>query len=432
MTIEEVLMWVDSIYAASERSKNIEFFDLYKNSHKILQKKDKVVGDKKFYTTKLPLNFYKLVVKFIVNFVLSQPVTVSHADKNFNEFIREFHDLNSIHTHNLNVLEHACVFGKAFEHIFFDEEGKLRIRLIDGLAAIPFWDDYMELEAFIEDFRVKELDGFERRYIRAYNEEKTIEIVMNRDAIEEATEEENLFGLPIIAYKNNEFHHDVESDLTIIKDIVEELERTISDVGDIVHYHADPILVAFGQKLPDIGGTGKILNFEKGADVKYLTWDQNIDAVNWYVSKLKDLVYELSLTPKFVFDQQAVSSLSGVALKLMYSGAIIKAQEKQSMLKEGFLKRYAYLAEVYKAKTGRSVDLSQLDIDFAVTIPTNETELINNILTLYSANLISRETALQKIPYVENVKEEIQRIDSEQEDVYAEQVDKELEINEEG
>lgn len=433
MDFQEATIYADSVYAIGYHSKAIELFDLYTNNHSILKKPDKTIGDKRFRTTKLPLNFYKLVVKFICNFVFAQPVSVKHKDPEFNAFLTEFHKQNFIHRHNIALLENMSVFGTAFEHIFLNEEGKIRIRMIDGMAAVPFWDDYMELERFIEDYKVKDELLGETRYLRIYEPEITAEFVIsnNKDMKQDVTE--NVIGkIPIIAYKNNEFHRTMESDLEIIKPIVEELERIISNQGDVIHYHADPILVAFGQKLPDIGGTGKILNFEKGADVRYLTWDQNVQAVDWYYNQLKNLIFELSMTPKFVFDQQAVSSLSGVALKLMYSAALIKAQEKIAALKYGFTKRYEYLADIYYLMTGKTVDVTDLEIDFAVSVPTNESEIINNILTLYNSGLMSKETAMQKAPYIEDVQGELERLAKEQteQDIYANQLETELNMEE--
>jgi SPP1 family phage portal protein len=204
------------------------------------------------------------------------------------------------------------------------------------------------------------------------------------------------------------------------------LERVLSDFGDTIKYHADPILVAFGQKLPDLPSrTGKILNFEKGADVKYLTWNQNVDAIEYYVKQLKELIFELTMTPKILINPATVSNLSGVALRIMYSPASIKANAKELALMAGMRKRYELLAKYFELKTGREIDVNELEINFARTVPTNESELINNVLMMYSAGLISKETALQLAPYVEDPKAELEKM-NEEEDVYAKQWEEEL------
>lgn len=300
------------------------------------------------------------------------------------------------------------------------------------MAAIPYYDEFMNLEMFIEEFKIQKLDGTEQRISRVFTEETTTEFVGEKDTWLAKEENENLFGLPIIAYVNAEFHRQIISDIEQIQPLVEELERVFSDFGDTIRYHADPLLVAFGQKLPDMPArTGKILNFEKGADVKYLTWDQNVGAIEYYVKQLKELIFELTMTPKILINPATVSNLSGVALRIMYSPASIKANAKELALMAGMWKRYELLAKYFELKTGREVDMNELEINFARTVPTNESELINNVLMMYSAGLLSRETALQLAPYVEDPQKELEKMNEENEDVYAKQWEEELSEGEE-
>lgn len=65
-------------------------YDLYTNSHKIKFKKDKEIDNRVFQTSKVLLNFYKVTVKFIIDFVLQRPVKVSHPDEDFQNFILNF------------------------------------------------------------------------------------------------------------------------------------------------------------------------------------------------------------------------------------------------------------------------------------------------------------------------------------------------------
>jgi SPP1 family phage portal protein len=300
------------------------------------------------------------------------------------------------------------------------------------MAAIPYYDEFMNLEMFIEEFKVQKLDGTEQRICRVFTKDTTTEFTGEKDTWLAKEENENLFGLPVIGYVNAEFHRQIVSDIEQIQPLVEELEKVLSDFGDTIKYHADPILVAFGQKLPDLPArAGKILNFEKGADVKYLTWDQNVGAIEYYVKQLKELIFELTMTPKVLINPATVSNLSGVALRIMYSPASIKANAKELTLTSGMMKRYELLAKYFELKTGRKVDLSELDINFARTVPTNESELINSVLMMYSAGLISKETALQLAPYVEDPKAELEKMNEENEDVYVKQWEQELSQGEE-
>lgn len=424
MAENEYLKMLNSAYATSQKYYAIQMYDLYTNSHKIKFKKDKEIDNRVFQTTKVLLNLYKVTVKFIIDFVLQRPVKVSHPDEDFQNFILNFEKNNRIISYNRKLLENLCVFGQTYEHFYLDEDGEPRLRNIMGMAAIPFFDDYMELEAFIEDYKVLDENNQEKRIVRLFTNEEIEEYKNN--LILEASEENIFSQIPIISYIQ-EFHGKVISDLEDIQSLIEEYEEKLSDIGDTIEYHSDPTLVAFGQKLPNLDARkGKILNFEKGADVRYLTWNQDVEAVKWYLKELKDLIFEISMTPKVILSPTSISNISGVALSIMYSTALIKANEKQLVLKHGFTERYKLLAELYKIKTGRDINLDELEITFNVSIPANEAELVNNLLMLYNSGVISRETVMNNVPYVTDVAQETERIKEETYDVYEEQAQEEL------
>lgn len=415
---------LDSAYATSQKYYAIQMYDLYTNSHKINFKKDKEIDNRVFQTTKVLLNFYKVTVKFIIDFVLQRPVKVSHPDEDFQEFILNFEKNNRIISYNRKLLENLCVFGQTYEHFYLDENGEPKLRNIMGMAAIPFFDDYMELEAFIEDYKVLDENNKEKRIVRLFTNDGIEEY---RNNLIPETSEENIFSqIPIVGYVQ-EFHGKVISDLEDIQSLIEEYEEKLSDIGDTIEYHSDPTLVAFGQRIPNLDAKkGKILNFEKGADVRYLTWDQDVEAVKWYLKELKDLIFEISMTPKVILSPTSISNVSGVALSIMYSTALIKANEKQLVLKHGFTERYKLLAELYKIKTGKDINLDDLDITFNISIPANESELVNNLLMLYNSGVISQETVMSNVPYITDVAQETERIKEETYDVYEEQIQEEF------
>jgi len=345
--VEEIMNLLNTSYTIQQQSKAMQMYDLYYGKHKIQSKPDKVVGDEAFRTSKVMLNYYKLAVKFFVYLILSQPVKVSHPDEGFMEFLKQFHKFNQIDKHNAEILEASAVFGNAFEHIFFDDEGNLRVRLIDGMASIPFWNDYMDLEYFAEQYSEMDYNGMQHKIARIFTEDETAEYI---DGIQTSMTP-NLYGLPIVHYINDIFHRQVRTDLEDLQSIVEEMETLLSDVADTNKYHGDPLLLVFGQRLNNLQGKGKILNFEKGADAKYLTWDQNINASDWLYNKLKESFFDIAMLPRIFFDPKAMTSVSGVALKMFYMVSLVKAQEKSMNFKDGLLRRYSVLAKIYELTT---------------------------------------------------------------------------------
>ena len=412
--VEEIFNLLETSYAIQQQSKAMTMYDLYYGKHKIQSKPDKVVGDEAFRTSKVMLNYYKLAVKFFVYLILSQPVKVTHPDEGFMQFLKQFHKFNQIDKHNAEILEASAVFGNAFEHIFFDDEGNLRVRLIDGMASVPFWDDYMDLEYFAEQYSEMDYNGMQHKIARIFTEDETAEYI---DGIQTSMTP-NLYGLPIVHYINDIFHRQVRTDLEDLQSIVEEMETLLSDVADTNKYHGDPLLLVFGQRLNNLQGKGKILNFEKGADAKYLTWDQNINASDWLYNKLKESFFDIAMLPRIFFDPKSMTSVSGVALKMFYMVSLVKAQEKALNFKDGLLRRYSVLAKIYELTTNRAINLDDLNIEITVNLPTNETETINNLLMMVTGGLMTKETALKKSPYIDNPDEELAKLIENSPDVY--------------
>ena len=61
-----------------------------------------------------------------------------------------------------------------------------------------------------------------------------------------------------------------------------------------------------------------------------------------------------------------------------------------------------------------------ISCEFKFDIPSNDSEIVNNLTTLYNANTISLETLLAQSPYCYDVTQELQRL---QEDKYINKVD---------
>lgn len=432
---------LNSSYMIMHSNRTIHFYDLYRGLHRILDKSNKTVGTDKFETTKLVLNYNDPVIAFIVDFCLRNPAQVQHEDEQFNDWLQNWIKENSIHSLDRKTLENMCVYGEAFEEGYIkkgSEEPK--IRNILNTASYPYYGDDSQLDFFIESFKQYDWNNVEIQYSTMFERDK---ITPYRALLKEgepskllAVKDEILqlrFGYPIFDYINRSIEGEPVSDLEVLESIINEIEEKLSNVGDVLDYNSSPTLISIGQRVePTVkakntgNNSGRVLNMAQGSDVRYLTWDQNVSAVDWYINTLKSMIYELSLTPKIFFDSANVSNLSGVALTILYSVAIIKSTPKIENFKQGLMKRYGWLKQVYEFKTGRKVD-GMPTITITPSIPMNESELISNLTVSVDAKLISRELAMTKHPYVTNVQEEQERIQGEeQSDPYGKQFDKEI------
>ena len=111
------------------------------------------------------------------------------------------------------------------------------------------------------------------------------------------------------------------------------------------------------------------------------------------------------------------ANLAEESIRMMYTLPVLKGSMSVEYLKQGYYSRWEQIEKLLQYK-GINVD-GLLDCTFNMSIPSNETELVNNIVNLYNNNLMSIDSAIEHSPYTTDIETEIRAIqadrDSEQE-----------------
>ena len=120
------------------------------------------------------------------------------------------------------------------------------------------------------------------------------------------------------------------SDLVDIMDLNRELNEKITDISDIVNYHASPQTVIYGAKLKDLEkGANRTWALPEGAKVENLELKGDLAAANTHLDGLKKALLELSNTPEQALGtQKSLTVPSGVSLQMMYLPMIQKRDIK--------------------------------------------------------------------------------------------------------
>src|SRR5690606_3924182 len=133
-------------------------------------------------------------------------------------------------------------------------------------------------------------------------------------------------------------------------------------------YNASPLLAflnvdgAQGQQKGEQGKT-VALKGEK-ADVKYVTWDQVINAVEFEVGQLVNFIYSLTQTPNISFEEmKEMGDLSGVAFDRIFLDAHLAARTEieggyGELIQRGINLEKSLLASMEVSLRGAFGDLS--------------------------------------------------------------------------
>jgi hypothetical protein len=135
------------------------------------------------------------------------------------------------------------------------------------------------------------------------------------------------------------------SDIGDIIDINREFNEKITDMSDIINYHAAPVTVIYGAKASTIQkGARKVWSgLPKDAKIENLQLEGDLAAAREYLINLKDTLFQLGSMPKVAFGgDTAISNTSGVALAIQFAPILEHMKKKRLTYTEG-IQRINYL-----------------------------------------------------------------------------------------
>jgi SPP1 family phage portal protein len=298
-----------------------------------------------------------------------------------------------------------------------------------GDHLYPVFDDYGKMIAFGHKYTTKDVDNKEVEHFDIYTDDtfyfskraNGLWVYSNNriDYSSEFTSFKNPIGkIPVIYYSQEEYEwQDVQA-------LIDRLETKISNHADTNDYFDSPLLIAKGKivAMATKGETGKVFEMENDADMKYLTWDQAPESTKMEIDNLIRFIYQYSCTPDISFENmKSLGAFSGVALKMFFQDALMKANDRREKFGECIQRRINYLKtaiSVLDVKLKSAVTLSVKPV-FNDILPVNEQERITILSAAVEGKLMTRDTAVRQNPLVENPEEEIDALDKEKKEADA-------------
>ncbi len=162
------------------------------------------------------------------------------------------------------------------------------------------------------------------------------------------TEEENLLGeIPLVHIANESVptQYYGMSDLDGIIDLQREFNEKMTDVSDVIHYHAQPITVVLGAKVAQLEKGAKSLwaFTDHKVQVKTLEYNGDMPAANNYLKSIQGILFDVSGIPEGSLGRiQAISNTSSAALQVQFQPLVETTERKQASYGPG-LERLNYL-----------------------------------------------------------------------------------------
>ena len=388
----------------------------YNTKNKII---NRTMADPAKPNNKIANPYASYITDTLTGYFVGEPITYNSNDKTLLQDLSMIFEYNDEADENMELAKNASIFGVAYEMLYFSEEDKMiRFKPLSPKEVIPIFDKSVEgnLLAVI-------------RYYDDYNvvEDKTYTIIEVIDAVgvsryssskgsNTLTLLENYphyFGMvPVAIYKNNE---EERGDFEPVISLIDAYDTMESDSVNDFAYFVDCYLALYGftaeaedvQKMKE----NRILLMDEGTSAEWLVKNSNDTTIENMKNRLDADIHKFAKCPNLA-DKEFASNASGIAIKFKTLGTENLVAIKERKFKRGLQQRLELMSMI-SSVLREGFDWRAIDIVFTRNLPSNDVDIANMVNSL--RDIVSDETLLAQIPFVDDVQAEIERVDKQKE-----------------
>ena len=365
------------------------------------------------------INYTKAITDSYTGYMMGKPV--SFVGDNI-EDIREILDYNDIHEMMTEYLRQALIYGRAFLINYVDLEGKQRIQVLDSQECIPIYDDTIEhnllhvVRCWIDSskgelttqvqYKVEDYGPSEVRYYDATADFTTYTLTHV---------EPNHYGqCPVTVFSLNRDEMGIFKPILSLQDAANTL---ISGQIDSYEDWDSAYLVLSGLNATDEESlrTMKktkciLLPGEENCSASFLTKNISDTQAKDILDNINNKIFSIAQCPDFSDPNVFGNAASGISIKfklLNFENVCANIESEMRKAIQRMIELFCtILTLVNEEATWRDVQ-----IIFRRNLPVDIQEIVNIVNGL--RGIVSTETLLSQIPFVENAQEELEKLKSE-------------------
>jgi len=161
--------------------------------------------------------------------------------------------------------------------------------------------------------------------------------------------------------------------------------------------------------MKEVDDTGKTIH----GDAEFLTANNAAETVKIELEKLYSLIHSMSSTPDIAFENlKGLGAISGIALKLMFLDAIIKAKMNEGDNRTAIERCLNIIASGTKSTINTKLKNQELlvTVQFNAILPNDLKEAVEIATSAVAGKVWSQETAVGYLDVVEDQQKEIKKI----------------------
>ncbi len=385
--------------------------------------------------TRITCNLQQLATKRMTELITGIPVRRVYKPENerqkevaaYIEKIYERNRIDSVNIERCNMLFAGCevmTLWYAVEernNIYgFNSPLKMRCRNFSpmlGDELYPLFDEYGDMIALSVGYTRKKL-GKTVSYFDAYTADRHIKWSNEANSGWEVVEdEENALGkIPAVyTFRPTPIWEDTSR-------IVYEIEWALSRNGNYLRKNSKPVFVVFADEQITYGDEQSqdrefrsIMQYPKGSTAQYVTWQQAVENLKFYVAELRQSFFTQLQLPDWSYESMKSNPMSGESRKQLFIDAQLKVKDESGRLIEFYDREVNVVKAFAKASlpTSYHADIDALPVENVITpfTITDEKDTITNLTTANGGKpLISHRESIEMYGHSTDVDKTLREI----------------------
>ena len=203
---------------------------------------------------------------------------------------------------------------------------------------------------------------------------------------------------------------------------VYEIEWALSRNGNYLRQNSKPLFVVFADEAISYGDEKSpnkefrsIMQYPKGSTAQYITWQQAVENLKYYVGELRSLFFTQLQLPDWSYEKMSQQALSGESRKQMFIDAQLKVKDESGRLIEFFDREMNVIKAFLKVMLGEQFhkDIDALKVEMIITpfAITDEKDTINNLMAANGGEpIMSQRESIELFGHSDDVDKTLKEI----------------------
>ena len=382
----------------------------YESDHEILHQKAKPSYKP---DNRIMVNFPKYIVDTMNGFFIGNPVKTTAEDEQVAEYVNYLDQYNDQDDNNAELSKIMSIHGHGFEMYYADEDAELCITYLSPVESFMIYDESIVERPMFFVRRYTDNDNNEFGSISNSYGVRHFQISGGLRWLDEEWTPHFFDGVPATEYVENAERQGL---FEPVMSLVNAYNKAVSEKANDIDYFADAYMKVLGVSLDDEGmqhiRDNRIINFE-GEDagkivVEFMGKPESDTAQENHLDRIERLIFQISMVANISDENFGASS--GIALRYKLQAMSNLEKTKERKFTSGMNRRYKLLFSHPLSKVPAE-SWVQLHYRFTPNIPANLLEEAQ--IAAQMEGITSHETQLKVLSIVDDVQDELDKIEEE-------------------